>query len=99
MIHSLSWQSDYWSLNGGEVQQANFSFVNSIDHFWQFQSYQGANDDFLNSECDEGEVCFSNNTFAEELAQADHFEVERDILLSQLVDLSEAFMEEMKEAA
>jgi hypothetical protein len=99
MIHSLSWQSDYWSLNGGEALQANFSFVNSMDHFWRFQSYQGANDDFLNPECEGGEICLSNKTFAEELAQADHFEVERDMLLGQLVGLSETFMEEISVAA
>jgi len=79
-----------------------FTFMSSLDHFWHFQEYLDANHDQLTpEECDgEKAVCLSSsNTFAEELAQADHFEVERDILLTQLIGLSEPFMEEMEEAA
>ncbi|MCK5525090.1 MAG: cadherin-like domain-containing protein, partial [Thiomargarita sp.] len=91
MIHSLMWQSDYWQLNGGEALVMDFSFVKSIDHFWRFQDYQSANDNDLDQmDCgEEGiESCFPS-TFGEELAQADPFEIERDMLLSQLADLLE----------
>jgi hypothetical protein len=101
-IENLRWQSDYWLWNDGEGSHANFTFVNSLDHFWHFQGHVDANHDQLTpEECDgEKEVCFSSsNTFAEELAQADHFEVERDILLTQLIGLSEPLMEEIEEAA
>jgi len=100
-IENLRWQSDYWLWNDGEGSHANF-FVSPLDHFWHFQEYLDANHDQLTpEECDgEKAVCLSSsNTFAEELAQADHFEVERDILLTQLIGLSEPFMEEMEEAA
>jgi len=100
-IENIRWQSDYWLWNDGEGSHANF-FVISLDHFWHFQEHLAANHDQPTSEeCDgEEQVCLSSsNRFAEELAQADHFEVERDILLTQLIGLSEPFMEEMEEAA
>ncbi|MCK5719168.1 MAG: cadherin-like domain-containing protein, partial [Thiomargarita sp.] len=83
-------QVEHWEHTGGENRYSNFNSTSPLEEFWRNEGSKNNEDLEEEIKCeDDNESCLIGGNFAEQLSQADKFELERDELLSQLADLVE----------